>query len=104
MTPSPADRIQILSHKVKEAEKVVIRARRVWQAAQSRYLQLVEQHGVGETVTGAAWVDASATYEVYLDACKVRGDFVRAIVEIRRQFQEARRALRDRGLGPSEDA
>lgn len=102
--PAPNDRLAILAAKIREAERVVVRARRVWLAAQSRYFQLVETHGTPETVTGAAWVDASATYEVYLDAVKTRGDFVRAVIDLRRQMEEARRSVRQRLRRPDEDA
>ena len=103
MTPAPNDRFAILSAKIKEAGRVVARARTVWTASQSRYMQLIETHGTMESVTGAAWLDASATYEVYLDACKVKGDFIRAVEDLRRQVDEARREVRRR-MPPAQDA
>lgn len=95
-TPAPNDRFAILSDKVKAAAQTVTKARRVWQASQSRYMQLVETLGAPETETGAAWLDASATYEVYLDALKVKGDYIRAIARLRQQVDEARREVKRR--------
>lgn len=103
-TPAPNDRLAILAAKAKDAERLIVKARKVWQAAQARFTQLVETHGTRETVTGAAWVDASATYEVYLDAIKLRGDFLRAIQDIKRQMDAARKAIRDRGFDGVQDA
>ena len=88
--PAPNDRIAILSHKIKEAQIKVARARRTWEAAQSRYLQMTETEGAPETFVSAAWVDASATYEVWLDAQGAKAMLVRSLKLLRRQTSTRR--------------
>lgn len=88
--PAPNDRQAILRAKIAEADKRVIRCRRGWQAAQSRFMQVCTTRSLPDTERNAVHTDAAATYEAYLDAVMLKGAYERALSELRDQSRQSK--------------